>query len=263
MQIDQLLDKVPLWVIFIITCFITILSLKIGNIAGRHRRKKLGDEKEGPVGSVVGAMLGLLAFIMAFTFGMTAERFQTRKSLLLDEVNAIATAYLRTDILTEPERSVVKELMREYVDIRANISTDPIELKKAIERSEEIQKKIWAHVMSFAETHRDSDTTALIVESMNEVFDLHTSRVTVGLSYRIPWVIWLMLYLISIITMVSVGFQFGLSGVDDIQINILLTICFSLVILLIADLDTRTKGLLKVSQKPMVELQQKLHKSTQ
>jgi hypothetical protein len=237
-----------------------MLSLKIGNIVGAYRKKKLGEEKEGPVGAVVGAMLGLLAFILAFTFGMTAERFQTRKSLLLDEVNAIGTAYLRIDILTEPERSEVRKLMREYVDIRANLPTDLKKLEKAIERAEELQSKIWSHVMSFATAYRDSDTTALIIDSMNKVFDLHTSRVTVGIKYRIPWVIWFVLYLISIITMVAVGYQFGLSGVDDIQINVLLTICFSLVILLIADLDSTTKGLLKVSQKPMVELQQKLHK---
>ena len=140
MVIDNFLDKTPLWVIFIFTFILTLLSLKIGNLIGANKRKKLKDkeEKEGPVGSVIGAMLGLLAFIMAFTFGMTAERFQTRKELLLDEVNAIGTAYLRTDILTEPERTEVRKLLREYVDIRANMRKEPERIVKAIERSEEI-----------------------------------------------------------------------------------------------------------------------------
>ena len=110
MQIGQLLDKIPLWATFIITVFIIILSLKIGILLGDRKRKKSEGEKEGPVGSVVGAMLGLLAFIMAFTFGMTAERFQARRALLLDEVNAISTAYLRTDMLPELQRNEVKKL---------------------------------------------------------------------------------------------------------------------------------------------------------
>src|SRR3990172_8044694 len=234
MQIGQLLDKIPLWATFIITVFIIILSLKIGILLGDRKRKKSEGEKEGPVGSVVGAMLGLLAFIMAFTFGMTAERFQARRALLLDEVNAISTAYLRTDMLPELQRNEVKKLFREYVDIRANIAAKPDQLAQAIERSEKIQDIIWSHAMSFARERMDSDMPPLLLQSLNEVFDLHTSRVTVGLQYRTPWVIWLVLYFLSIFTMIAVGYQFGIAGGSiSMQVNVLLALCFSLVILLI------------------------------
>jgi hypothetical protein len=44
---------------------------------------------------LVGATLGLLAFILAFTFGLAAARFDTRRQVVLDEANAIGPTYLR------------------------------------------------------------------------------------------------------------------------------------------------------------------------
>ncbi|MCK7520215.1 MAG: hypothetical protein MZV64_22250 [Ignavibacteriales bacterium] len=53
-------------------------------------------------------MLGLLAFILAFTFGAATSRFDDKKQLLLDEVNAIGTTFLRADFLAESERADAK-----------------------------------------------------------------------------------------------------------------------------------------------------------
>ena len=68
---------------------------------------------------MVGAMLGLLAFILAFTFGLVAARFDTRRQVLLDEANAIGTTYLRAGMLPE-QGEKIRALLRDYVSVRLN-----------------------------------------------------------------------------------------------------------------------------------------------
>ena len=108
----------PLGALYIITAAIVLLSAEAGWRLGNYRRQRPHHEKDAPVGAVVGATLGLLAFLLAFTFGMAASRYDTRRQLVLQEANAIGTTYLRADMLPEPQRSEIRNLLREYAALR-------------------------------------------------------------------------------------------------------------------------------------------------
>jgi hypothetical protein len=252
------IHTIPLWGVFLFTVAMVLVAIACGYRAGTIRRKGSEGAPEGPVGSVVGAVLGLLAFMLAFTFSMSAGRFDTRKQLLLDEVNAIGTAALRTQLLPEPHRTECHGLLKKYVDVRVAAVQDAKKLPESLKESEAIQKQLWTHAMALARADMNSDIGALFVESLNEVIDLHTSRVTISLQYRIPSVIWTVLFALTVLSMGGVGFQFGILGRYSVAVNLILAVSFALVVYLIADLDRATSGMLKVSQQPMVELQEKL-----
>jgi hypothetical protein len=72
---------------------------------------------ETPVGEMVASTLGLLAFILAFTFGLAASRFDAKRQLLVDEANAVGTTYLRAEMLPE-RRDEIRALLRDYVEVR-------------------------------------------------------------------------------------------------------------------------------------------------
>ncbi|HJS28157.1 MAG TPA: hypothetical protein VJ768_00940 [Anaerolineales bacterium] len=103
----------PLWLIFLATLGIVLLSSELGWRYGDYRRRKSEDEK-APVGAAVGAILALLGFLLAFTFGMATSRYDSRKQIVVQEANAIGTAYLRSEFLSEEEGEMVRELLREY-----------------------------------------------------------------------------------------------------------------------------------------------------
>jgi len=84
---------------------------------GKFRLSRREQEKEAPVGTMVGATLGLLAFILAFTFGLASSRFDNRRQLLLDEANALGTTYLRAGMLPEWGEEV-RRLLRDYIGPR-------------------------------------------------------------------------------------------------------------------------------------------------
>ena len=98
-QYTTALDGLPLWGLFLTIVVLVLAAIEGGYRLGSYRHRQEGREKEAPVGAMVGATLGLLAFMLAFTFGMAASRFDTRKQLVLDEANAIGTTYLRTAML--------------------------------------------------------------------------------------------------------------------------------------------------------------------
>ncbi|MBW1790203.1 MAG: hypothetical protein JRK53_26925 [Deltaproteobacteria bacterium] len=101
MQISQpFFYSVPIWVMFLVIFMVVQLSIEAGFRHGARKRRLSNRKQEAPVGSIIRAALGLLAFILAFTFGMAASRFDTRKAITLDEANAIKTTYLRAGFRT-------------------------------------------------------------------------------------------------------------------------------------------------------------------
>jgi hypothetical protein len=208
------------------------------------------------VGAIVAAGLGLLAFLLAFTFGMAASRFDTRRGLVLDEANAIGTTYLRAALLPEPHRTEIRTLLRDYVDLRLE-AVQPGMSVPARERSEELQSRLWAQAVVVAEK-QPTPITGLFIQSLNEVIDLHAKRVTMGLRNRIPLTIWVALYSTAILAMAGVGYYSGLSSTTRSLATLALAIAFSGILCLIADLDRPQEGLLKVSQQAMVDLRKSL-----
>ena len=252
MEVTGLLDSLPLWTIFPITVAIALLSVEVGYRVAKNRQQHAAEEKESPVGGMVGATLGLLAFMLAFTFGLAASRFEDRRQVLLSEANAIGTTYLRAKMLPEPMRTEAQNLLREYVDVRLD-AVQPGKLDQAVVKSEELQNRLWS--LAIATTEKDrSVITGLYIQSLNEVIDLHAERVMAGLRSRVPGAIWIVLYLLAILAMIILGYHAALANSRRSIAVIALIFGFSSVLFLIADLDRPGQGTLQVSQQAMIDL---------
>jgi hypothetical protein len=249
------LDIVPLWGVFVATSILVIVAIEGGYRLGRHRRRS--EEKEAPVGSMVGAMLGLLAFLLAFTFGLAASRFDDRRHVVLDEANAIGTTYLRAAMLPEPLGKEVRGLLREYVDVRLE-AIDPAKTEQAIARSEQLHNELWSRAVAATQQDR-SPITGLFVQTLNEMIDLHAKRVMMGLRSRIPFSIWVALYLVTLLSMGVMGYLEGLTSSTRSPAVIALVVTFATVICLIADLDRPGEGLLRVGQQAMTDLKKSIN----
>ncbi len=253
MKDGPLLDHLPLWGLFFLTVVIVLLSVEGGYRLGKRRRQSGAPEKESAVGAMVAATLGLLGFMLAFTFGLAATRFDTRRYTVLDEANAIGTTYLRAALLPEPERAESRKLLREYVDVRLT-AIQPGKLEQAIDESSALHERLWAQATTAAEKDPRSVPTGLFIQSLNETIDLHAKRVLVGVRNRIPGTVWVTLYLMSILSMTAIGYHEGLTSVSRSPAVLALVLTFAAVMFLIADLDRPQEGLLKVSQQPLIDL---------
>jgi len=259
MPFDGPLDFCPLWLLFIATVALVCAAMEAGFRLGRYR-KQHSPEKESPVGAMVGALLGLLAFMLAFTFGLAASRFDERRLAVLNEGNAIGTAYLRAQLLPEPQGPRLQELLRDYVDVRLQGVLQG-RIGEAIAESTELQREMWSLTTSVARQDARSIVTGLFTEALNAVIDLHSQRVMVGLRSRIPAVIWGALYFVAMVAMGTMGYQEGLVGTRRSLASLAVVATFSAVMMLIVDLDRPTEGLLRVSQQTLIDLQESMNPS--
>jgi hypothetical protein len=245
---------------YMICALVSLLAVELGFRLARNRVLRSVHENEAAVDKIVGATLSLLAFLLAFTFGLAASRFDARKGFVLDEANAIGTTYLRTALLPEPQRSEIRALLREYVDARLQI-IQPNEGPEALRRSGELQNELWSHAVGVADKV-GAPAATLFITSLNELIDLHAKRVNLGIRDRVPISIWLALYFVSIITMMVVGYYSGLTDTRRSPAILALVVSFSAVLLLIADLDRPYEGILSVSQQAMMDLRDSLRQPT-
>ena len=258
------LNSTPLWLVFSAMVALAMLAIEIGFLLGKRNRNKVQDEQVTPISTVVGAVLAMMAFVIAFTFGSANTRFDARKAALLDDVTAIQTAYLRANLIPEPQRTTVRSLLRDYVQARAGIVYaygQPETLRLVQQRAKASQELMWSHVEALAEKQGETKAYVLFTRSLNDVFNLHTKRVVLGAYYRIPPAMWLALIFASGVAMFAVGFQFGIGGNQRIHAaQLALAITFALVMVLAFDLDRAGEGLVAVNQQPMIDLYQSMQK---
>lgn len=251
------LDPIPLGVLVLAFVAFLYLALEGGYRIGKWRRATITDEKEQPVGAMVASILGLVALVLGFTFALAGSRFDARRMAVLEEANAIGTTNLRARLLPEPQRGEVARLLKEYVDVRIEGAQEG-KTEAAIARSEVLHEQLWQQATAAAEKDVRPVMVGLFVQSLNEVIDVHAKRVMVGLHSRIPLVLWVGLFGLSMLGMGAVGYQAALSGTRRSPAMLGLVLAFSVVLLLIADLDRGQEGLLRVSQKAMLDLQKSL-----
>jgi hypothetical protein len=250
----ELLDSIPLWCVFALATAFILLALELGYRLGQWRHAHAQGEKDAPTGAMVAAILGLVAFMLAFTFSLAAARFDARRMAVLDEANAIGTTYLRTRLLPEPERTDAAQLLRDYVDVRVRIVQQGT-ITEGLAESEVLHRRLWSSAVAAAEKDPSSIMTGLFIQSLNDVIDMHAKRVLVGIRSRIPMSIWVALFTLALVGMSAMGYQAGLSVTRRSPAMLFLALAFGGVLFLIVDLDRVREGFLNVGQQAMLDLQ--------
>ena len=248
----------PGWLIMLIFLVMMAGASEIGYVWGA--RSTVEEKTQYIFPTVFAAVLAVLGLLLGFTVSMAVTRCDTRRILLLEEANALGTDYLRTQLLPEPERTELQNLIRRYVDIRMSYSEGGIDaerLRKARAETEEIQEQMWALAVAFAQKDPRSVTGGLVLESLNNTFDLDTSRWTAFLTHVPESVIYVNAF-IGLLASLMLGYGFGLSRHRHRFSVALLTISVCAVLGVIIDMDRPRSGVIHVSQWPMIELQRQL-----
>lgn len=258
MSVAGPLDRLPLWLFLGTTIVLLLLSIEAGYRLGRYRQHHATHENEGHVATLATGTMGLLAFVLAFNFGLAANRFESRKQLVVDEANAIGTTFLRAGLLPGDHGAKVRELLREYVRLRLEVPASLDRIEHVLSRSEELHRELWREAESAGRDYPESTSVGLFIESLNQTIDLHATRVKVAIRGHIPGVLWVALFLVSTLTLMAVGYHGGLVRTSRSPVIAILVVNFSIILMLIADLDRPQEGALMVSQQAMIDLQHRM-----
>lgn len=232
--------------------FVAWLAFSAGRWLGSREALRDDREHEGPVGSVVGATLGLLAFTLAITFNMAHTKYNDRKQLVREDVRAIETAYDRALLLPEDASHAAHEKLVEYARIRAfdTFANPDVPIAAIIARSEKIQQELWMQALD----HRDHPQIRFYMDALSVMRNIHAERVTVGIHDHVPIPVWIALIFVTALGMVTMGYQASLVGSKRARAMIPLIVAFCVILTMALDLDRPQQGILRVDQGPMIRL---------
>jgi hypothetical protein len=249
-----LLDQAPLWVVYVVTVILALLFAEVGFRLGLWLQRRDPDSGKTAIsGTVVGGMLGLMAFLLAFCIGIVINQHNGRKAMVVTEANAVGTAYLRVGFLDESDRDLSRDLLREYVEIRLAAAADESVFESTLTRSEEIHGELWSIVEDNVHQGQDSDIMALLVESINEVIDVHSLRLA-AVDLRLPELLWIVLYTATLLSFLLVGVANSADGKRDPLAILLFALALVAVLMIVVDLDRPQQGILTVSQTALSDL---------
>lgn len=260
MQIGAFITSLPGWALFSLLVAAGVLIAEGGAWIAQRRVSKGIKEPEASIGTAVGAMLGLLAFMLGFTFSITAARYSDRKQLIIDHANAINTCYLYTSLIPEEQKLETRKLLQEYIASLLQFEGQP-DVEKLISRQAAIHLLLWQQPVSLVQENIDSELRSLFTTSVNEVINLYNERKGVALIFQIPDVLWSSLFILFALSMFSIGYQTGTYSIRRILDLPLLAAAFALVIVMIADMDTiiGTRRF-EISQQPLTEVYNMMQK---
>jgi hypothetical protein len=252
-SLSAFIDSLPVWGMFLVTAAVSVLALKIGFRLARTGRWPPLREQEAEVRTMTGAAVGLLTFMLVFTFWIASHHYNQAREVVLDESGVIGTTYLRADLLPEPYRAEIRNLLREYVDIRlADIRAGNID--QASSREEEVRRRIWSRTMAARDETGNPIFDEFLRGSLSNLIALHTTWVGVQKEFNISAVVWVALFTIIGLTMISIGFHAGITHMNKAPVITVFVLLLSVVMFLIADLDTPYIGALRVNHWSMIEL---------
>jgi hypothetical protein len=232
-----------------------LIVLEVGFRIGRHR-KGSDETAKTHFNAIQSALLSLLALLLGFNFAMAASRFETRKSLIQEEVDAINTTYLRAQLLPESQREGVTNLLRGYVDtliefLRAG--TDDALLEKANVAAAGIMYQLWQLTSFMMSQDASGASKALFVQSLNEMINVNEKR-RAALDNHVPELVIHLLFTVAVVAMGFIAYGYGLTGRRRHGSTAIFAVMIALVLTTILDLDQPRSGLIRIVEESILRL---------
>jgi len=248
------LDSIPINWMYVLTFLVALLAFELGFRYGLFQQKRTKTEVNKEVDSMVSTMLGLLIFLLAFVVSMAIGRFDNRRTLVVAEATAIRTTYLQAGYLPAPYPVEIRSLLAKYVDLRLG-TFNGASLAEVVSGSQENLTQLWKLTESVVIENPGRDEISLFTQSMNEVINVNTRRTMAVLTSRLPSTIVFVLYSVAVLSMMMVGFRHSHSGKRNLTSILVMVLMFTIVMMLIIDLDRSQEGFLRVNQQAMIDLQ--------
>lgn len=250
MSQPQLLDALPVPILFALLVALAFAIHEAGFRVGGLDARRRPDERDGPTELLVGAILALMAFLLATTTALAADRFDTRRALVVDEASAIGSTFLRAGYLEEPAATEIRNLLRGYAPLRINV-LDPVAYEANLAASKAMQDDLWARAEAVAETSGDRPVVAIFIESLNEAFDVASAREAALDNGRVPETVGWFLLFGAALSAAIVGYNAGLKRRRGVVGAVVLFVLLGAALTFVIDLDRPRDGLLRVSQEPI------------
>ncbi len=216
-------------------------------------RREPTESMRSSVGFITGGMLGLFAFLMGITFSLSSARYDLRRQSVLDEANAIGTAWLRAGMVGGQEGADIQRVLRDYTALRIEFvkaDADPAQEQRVIAQTNTMQTQIWSLAVRVAE-RTPTPITTIFMTSLNDMFDLATTNRR-NFDRGVPGYVLRLVFIVAVLSVGAMGYQFGINRNRQIIVSALLLVTWTMTIVLVIDIDSPRAGGVRVDPSPLI-----------
>jgi len=262
----ELMYDINAGLIAAILLVVVLAAIEIGFRLGRRSQEAVvDDDSKAHINATQASTLGILALLLAFTFSLSLQRFDTRSDAVVDESNAIGTAYLRAQMLPSPLRDETRALLRDYVDLRVKAGSVSIinddEWAALTAEAGVFQNALWDKARRAAEADPSPVPAGMFVQATNDLIDSFGRR-DAAIHRHVPEVVLLLLIGTFLITSAIVGFSAGVVGRRPPLVSFAMVLLIVVLVFVILDLDRPIRGVIVVSEKNLRDLQASMKAET-
>ena len=225
-----------------------VLFLETGRRIGVRRKTRDPKDASAGVGPIDGAVFGLMGLLVAFTFSGASSRFDTRRQLIVEETNAIGTAYLRLDLLRAEARPQLQEIFRQYVAERLKVyrkMPDLEAVKEELAKATKLQGEIWSQAVAACREEETPQATMLLLPALNAMIDITTNR-TMAAQTHPPRIVFVMLFGSALASALLAGYGMAEAKTRDWVRMLSFAALIAAAVYVILDLEFPRIGLIRV-----------------
>lgn len=244
--------------------FVAMLGMmELGRWLGRRRHTRDPGHARAGMGAIDGAIFALLGLLIAFTFSGAATRFDGRRALVVQEANAIGTAWLRLDTLPAEAQPGLRDAFRRYLDARietyARVSRDEDAARTANEHALALQGEIWSRAVEGAAAAPTTAATMLLLPALNEMIDITATR-SMAMRTHPPAVVFVLLLALALASALFAGHGMAEARHPSRLHRIGFAFVMALAVLVIVDLEYPRRGFIRVdaADEMLVELRRSM-----
>ena len=219
-----------------------------GRRLGERHRLLGGSDGKNPFGATEGAVFAMLGLFLAFAFSGAGSRFDDRRQLIVQETNAIGTAWLRIELLPADAQPEIRALFREYLDARLatyRLVAQERSYESARVRFTDLQQRIWTASVRAARASGETPPAMLMLPALNEMIDITTTRYGATRIHP-PAAVYATIAFLAIVSSVFVGYDAAGSNLRSAMHSLAFAAMLVLVLYVIVDLEFPRLGLIRV-----------------
>lgn len=232
--------------------FVMLVCLEAGYRTGVPRP---GDDSahEG-LGTIEAAIFALLGLLLGFAFAGAMSRLDARRALIVQEANAIGTAFLRLDLMPAADQPELRRLFRDYLAtrLRAYDNTgDRAATERLLSQATDLQQQIWKRVVTASQVAPTTVIAVSVVPAINEMIDVTTSR-RVALRTRLPTLILVLLLVVAALSAFMAGYAQAKRRRRSLLHMVVYSAVVATTIYTVLDLDNPRVGLIRLDSSEQI-----------
>lgn len=223
-----------------------LASLLLGRRLGR--RAAPAEAGGSDSSALDAAVFGLFGLLLAFTFSGATGRFEGRRDLVVQEANAIGTAWLRLDLLPPAAQAELRPLFRAYVETRLATTRALPDLAAAradLDRGAALQAEIWRKATDAARATGNTGVLTLVASSLNDMIDITTTRLASHQQHP-PTVVFVLLFAFGLAASFVAGHASARGAGVDWAHALVFAGAIAAAVYVILDLEYPRLGLIRV-----------------